>query len=155
MNAEVCDIIALVMDDHGTPGNYTMEKYDDDAGGYEVIFASFNYLSDNAVYPYSIGLDEMSLEIDAEYPIRVPEEKRLQMCAALNSWNANLNECFEKGHFILLDKALVFHHEAPCKGDIDEDLIRGEILRVANILDDYYEAFTTALFSEKITFHLS
>lgn len=155
MNAEVCDIIALVMDDHGTTGNYSMDKFEDGAGGYEVIFASFNYLSDNAFYPFSIGLDEISLEINAEYPIRIPEEKWLQMCAALNSWNANLNERDVKGHFILHDKTLTFHHEALCEGEIDEDLIRGNVLHVAIILDDYYEAFTTALFSEKITFHLS
>ena len=44
MNAEVCDIIELVMDDHGHPGDYSIDKLEDGAGGYEVIFASFNYL---------------------------------------------------------------------------------------------------------------
>lgn len=155
MNAEVSDIIELVMDDHGATGNYSIDKYEDEAGGYEVIFASFNYLSDNAIYPFSIGLDEISLEIKAEYPIKVPEEKQLQMCAALNSWNADLNERDVKGLFILHDKTLTFHHEALCEEEIDEDLIRGNVLHVAFIMDDYYEAFTTALFSEKRKFHLS
>ena len=155
MNAEVCDIIELVMDDHGHPGNYSMDKLEDGAGGYEAIFASFNYLSDNAIYPISIGLDETSLDIHAEYPIRVPEEKRLQICDALNFWNANLHAKDAKGHFILHDKTLTFHHEALCEGEIDEDLIRGNVLHVAIIMDDYYEAFTTELFSEKITFHIS
>lgn len=155
MNAEICEILEMVMDDHGHPGNYSIEKHEDGTGGYEVIFASFNYLSDNAIYPFSIGIDEVSLEINVEYPIMVHEGKRIIICSALNSWNATLNEKNVKGHFILHDKDLAFHYVAPCKGGIDEDLIRGSVLQVAFIMDDYYEAFVTALFGEIITFNLS
>lgn len=150
MNKEIRFLLEMIIEDYAY-GGYNIEQYYDDNGDVEILTSNFNYFSRNyGIYNMSVELIEHDITVKAVFPEVVPTDKQDGMNDISKVWNKDRRRHNHVGGFELEGNLLAFKLETSTSEELDEDIIRGNILDAAFSLDNAREDFLRVLYGTGI-----